>query len=293
MSLWTGRDAGVTGDSPGHHEGVNGTSHKRDRWRPMTSEQSLTFLRRMLRIARTEIAAVTALFIIALGVITFVEVADGATGVDGHAFDQAVLSWMQPAPGEPRGPWWLKEAAADLTSLGGISVLGLFAVIAIVFLLIQGKRLSAFLLVMGLAGGVVLSEGLKALFARERPPAAFQAVETLNASFPSGHALLAAVFYLSLGVMLTRAFPRAHLKAFVLGAALLIALLIGVTRVYLGAHWASDVLAGWCAGAAWAMVLWLVAYAIGRRQAVRAAGLHDDALPPEPEPDTPPAVIGE
>lgn len=259
----------------------------------MTTAQIPIFLRRMLRIARTEIAAVTALFVVALGVMTFVEVADDMTEADGQAFDQAVLAWMQPVAGDPRGPWWLKEAAADLTSLGGISVLTLFAVIAIAFLLIQHKRLSALLLVLGLAGGVALSEGLKALFERERPPAAFQAVETLNASFPSGHTLLATVFYLSLGVMLTRAFPRAHLKAFVLGAAMTVALLIGLTRVYLGAHWASDVFAGWCAGAAWAMALWLIAYAIGRRQAASATGLHDDVLPPEPEADTPPAVIGE
>lgn len=259
----------------------------------MATSRIPIFLRRMLRIARTEIAAVTALFVVALGVMTFVEVADDMTEADGQAFDQAVLAWMQPVAGEPRGPWWLQEAAADLTSLGGISVLGLFAVIAITFLLIQRKRLSALLLVLGLAGGVALSEGLKALFERERPPAAFQAVETLNASFPSGHALLSTVFYLTLGVMLTRAFPRAHLKAFVLGAAMTVALLIGLTRVYLGAHWASDVFAGWCAGAAWAMALWLAAYAIGRRQAVRATGLHDDVLPPEPGPDTSPAVIGE
>lgn len=259
----------------------------------MTSQQTLAFLRRMLRIARTEIAAVSALFVVALGIMTFVEVADDMTETDGQAFDQAVLTWMQPAAGDPRGPWWLKEAAADLTSLGGISVLALFAVIAVAFLLIQRKRLSALLLVLGLAGGVALSEGLKELFGRQRPPSDFQAVDTLNASFPSGHALLATVFYLTLGVMLTRAFPRAHLKAFVLGASILIALLIGLTRVYLGAHWASDVFAGWCAGAAWAMALWLVAYAIGRRQAVRDKGLHDEVLPPEPVTDTPPAVIGE
>ncbi|MEY4555962.1 MAG: hypothetical protein RL093_1081 [Pseudomonadota bacterium] len=259
----------------------------------MPTAQIPIFLRRMLRIARTEIAAVTALFVVALGVMTFVEVADDITEADGQAFDHAVLTWMQPVAGDPRGPWWLQEAAADLTSLGGISVLTLFAVIAIAFLLIQRKRLSALLLVLGLAGGVALSEGLKAMFERARPPAAYQAVETLNASFPSGHTLLATVFYLSLGVMLTRAFPRAHLKAFVLGAAMTVALLIGVTRVYLGAHWASDVFAGWCAGTAWAMALWLVAYAIGRSQAVSDTGLHDDVLPPEPEPDTPPAVIGE
>ena len=293
MSLWTGRDAGVTRDSVWYHEGVNGTSHKRDRLGPMTTSQILTFLRRMLRIARTEIAAVTALFIVALGVLTFLELARDVAGTDGQAFDQAVLGWMQPVAGDPRGPWWLKEAAADLTSLGGISVLTLFAVVAIAFLLIQHKRLSALLLVLGLAGGVGLSEGLKALFERARPPAAFQAVETLNASFPSGHALLATVFYLTLGVMLTRAFPRAHLKAFVLGSAMTVALLIGLTRVYLGAHWASDVFAGWCAGAAWAMALWLVAYAVGRRQAVSDKGPHDDVLPPEPLADTPPTVIGE
>lgn len=254
----------------------------------MISDHAIRFSRRMLRLARTEIAAVSALFVIAAGVLTFVEVADDMTETDGQAFDQAVLSWVQPVPGDPRGPWWLEEAAADLTSLGGISVLALFAVIAFAFLLIQRKRLSAALLAIGLAGGVGLSEGLKAVFGRQRPPQDFQAVETLNASFPSGHALLSAVFYLTLGVMLTRAFPRAHLKAFVLVVAMTIALLIGLTRVYLGAHWASDVVAGWSVGAAWAMVLWLVAYAIGRRQATHAAGLHD-----EPAPVTPPAVIGE
>ena len=242
----------------------------------MTGEQHVVFWRRAMRIARTEIAALSALLIIALGVMTFVEVADDMTEADGQQFDLQVLLWLQPVAGEPRGPWWLHEAAADLTSLGGISVLTLFAVIAFSFLLIQRKRLSALLLVVGLIGGVALSEGLKALFERERPPIAYQAVETLNASFPSGHALLSTVFYLTLGVMLTRAFPQKRFKAFVLGSAITIALLIGLTRIYLGAHWASDVIAGWCAGAAWAMALWLVAYAVERRQSAAHARLQDE-----------------
>lgn len=245
-------------------------------------------LARLIRFARAEVAALAALLVMTLGVMTFVEVADDATEADGQAFDQAVLHAVQPVPGDPRGPWWVQEAAADLTALGGISVLTMFALIALTFLLIQRKRLSAALLVIGLLGGVALSEGLKALFGRARPPEAFQAVETLNASFPSGHALLSTVFYLTLGVMLTRAFPQRRLKTFVLGAAILIALLIGLTRVYLGAHWASDVIAGWCAGAAWAMVLWLAAYAVQRHQARHRAGLHD-----APAPDTDPRVIGE
>lgn len=241
----------------------------------MTGDQQVVFWRRALRVARSEIAALSALLIVGLGVMAFVEVADDMTEADGQMFDQAVLHWLQPVAGHPRGPWWLHEAAVDLTSLGGISVLTLFAVIALTFLLIQRKRLSALLLVVGLAGGVALSEGLKAFFERERPPVEYQAVETLNASFPSGHALLSTVFYLSLGVMLTRAFPRKRLKAFVLGAAVFIALLIGLTRVYLGAHWASDVVAGWCAGAAWAMALWLIAYAVERRQQAAHAALQD------------------
>lgn len=245
-------------------------------------------LARLLRFARSEVAALAALMVVSLGSLIFLDLAEDMAEGDGMAFDQAVLHWMQPAAGDPRGPWWLQEAAADLTSLGGISVLALFSLIAVLFLLIQRKTLSAALLVIGLVGGVALSEGLKALFERARPPAAFQAVDTLNASFPSGHALLSTVFYLTLGVMLTRAFQQRRLKAFVLGAAILIALLIGLTRVYLGAHWASDVMAGWCAGAAWAMALWLVAYAVQRRQAHHAGGLHD-----APSPDTEPAVIGE
>ncbi|NJC40421.1 undecaprenyl-diphosphatase [Brevundimonas alba] len=241
----------------------------------MTPAQITAFIRRALRIARTEIVAVSALFIVALGVMTFVELADDMTEADGRAFDQAVLEAMRPgAMADPWGPGWLEEAAMDLTALGGLSVLGLFALITLGFLILQRKRLSALLLVLGLAGGVTLSEGLKALFGRERPPEALQAVETMNASFPSGHSLLSAVFYLSIGVMLTRAFPKRRFKAYVMGVALLLTLIVGLTRVYLAAHWASDVLAGWSVGAAWAMALWLVAYAIQRRQQARPQATH-------------------
>ncbi|MCA0369337.1 MAG: phosphatase PAP2 family protein [Proteobacteria bacterium] len=244
----------------------------------MTPALDRPFLTRLVAKARTELAVLSALFVAATGVLVFVEVADDMNEADGQAFDHHVLALMRPYaddPGRPWGPWWLKEAAADITALGGISVLGLFALIVIVFLLAQRKWLSAVLLPVGLAGGVALSEGLKAVFERERPPAAVQAVETINASFPSGHALLSTVFYLTVAVMLTRAFPQKRLKALVLGVGVLLALLVGVTRIYLGAHWASDVIAGWAVGAAWAMVLWLAAYAVERFQKRRHASLQD------------------
>lgn len=222
---------------------------------------------RALRLARAEVAPLSALLVLMIGVLAFIEIADDMSEADGQRFDQTVLALMRPVaddPGRPWGPWWLHEAAADITSLGGISVLGLFALIAIGFLVMQRKRLSALLLIVGLAGGVVLSEGLKAVFERERPPLEYQTVETLNASFPSGHALLSTVFYLTLGVMLTRAFSQRRLKAYALGVGVTVALLVGATRIYLGAHWTTDVIAGWCVGAAWAMALWLVAYAAQR-----------------------------
>lgn len=254
----------------------------------MTSSRTLKFFRRALRIARTEIAALTALFVVTAGIAIFADLAEDMREGEGEAFDHAILSAMRPHAdlSNAWGLWWLEEAAADLTSLGGIAVLTLFATIVILFLFLQRKRLSALLLIIGLGGGVMLSEGLKSVFERDRPPRIYQAVETINASFPSGHALLSAVFYLSIAVMLTRAFPRRRLKAYVLGIGVVLTLIVGMTRIYLGAHWATDVLAGWSVGAAWAMMLWLFAYAIERRQIVHHARLQDQPSPGKDPPST-------
>ena len=249
----------------------------------MTRTTAPGIVTRLLHLARTELALLSGLLIVALGIWAFAGLADETFEVGGQAFDHAVLAAMRPNPdpSDAWGPWWLQVAAGDITALGGIAVLGLFATIAIGFMLIQRKRLSALMLVLGLAGGVALSEGLKGVFERARPPALFQAVETINASFPSGHALLSTVFYLTVGVLLARTLPRRRLKIFVLGMAVLIALLVGATRVYLAAHWATDVLAGWSVGAAWAMSLWLgAASLIERRQRARHASLQDSPAPP-------------
>lgn len=251
----------------------------------MTRTTAPGILSRLLHLVRTELALLSGLLIVALGIWAFAGLADETGEAGSQAFDQAVLAAMRPNPdpSDAWGPWWLELAAGDITALGGIAVLGLFATVAVVFMLIQRKRLSAVMLVLGLAGGVGLSEGLKGIFGRARPPTPFQAVETLNASFPSGHALLSTVFYLTVGVLLARTLPRRRLKTFVLGMAVLIALLVGTTRVYLAAHWATDVLAGWSVGAAWAMSLWLIASLIERRQRSRHAALQDaPSAPPEP-----------
>lgn len=236
---------------------------------------------RVLTLARTEAAALGAFLVVAAGGLLFLELAEEMAEQGDRGLDHQVLEALREPgqAGNPIGPWWVEEAAADLTALGGISVLSLFTLLAVSYLLLQRHRGAALRLVLGLIGAVALSEGLKSVFERERPPVAYQAVETLNASFPSGHALLATVFYLSLGTLVAQGLTRRRDKAWVLGAAVLLALTVGLTRVYLGAHWLSDVLAGWCVGAAWAMSLWLAAWALERYGRHREARLARRAPP--------------
>jgi undecaprenyl-diphosphatase len=163
------------------------------------------------------------------------------------------------------GPDWLHVAAIDVTALGSLAVLSLLILLAFALLASLRRWSEGVLLVAGAGGGLLISQGLKLVFGRERPDLAYRAVEAVNASFPSGHAMLSAVVFLTLGVLAARFSDRRRVKVLAMSAAVLISLLVGVSRIYLGVHWASDVLAGWCVGAAWAMLCWLAAVFIQRR----------------------------
>jgi undecaprenyl-diphosphatase len=160
---------------------------------------------------------------------------------------------------DPIGPYWLQRAAFDITSLGSHTVLTLLVVTIAGFLLVNHRRAWAGLVVFGSLGSMLLSWGLKALFARERPDVVAHLVDVHSPSFPSGHALLSAAIYLTLGALLARAFPQAALRRYVMATAVTLTLLIGLSRIYLGVHWPTDVLAGWCIGALWAWGCWLLA----------------------------------
>jgi len=127
------------------------------------------------------------------------------------------------------------------------------------------RRAAALLVLVAVAGGMLLSTLLKLGFERPRPDLVPHAVEVYTASFPSGHAMLSAVTWLTLGALLMRVEPRRRVKAFVLAMAVLTTLLVGASRIYLGVHWPTDVLAGWCIGAAWALICWLAALWLQRR----------------------------
>jgi undecaprenyl-diphosphatase len=224
-------------------------------------------LPRLLTAARTELGAVAALLVLAGGALAFLDLSEDVAEGDTAAFDLAVLKALR-LPGDPNtliGPKWLHVAAADVTALGSVTVLSLIVVLVLALMLSLRRWSEALVVLVGAGGGVAISQGLKQVFGRERPELVYRAVEAANPSFPSGHAMLSAVVFLTLGALAARFAPLKRVKALALGAAVLLSLLVGASRIYLGVHWTSDVLAGWSLGAAWAMACWMAAWAWERR----------------------------
>lgn len=197
----------------------------------------------------------------------FVEIADEVLEGETGSFDRAVLLALRSAtdPAQPWGPAWVREMARDFTALGGFGVLTLLTAATIGYLIMQGKRHAAVLVLVAVAGGQLVSLALKAGFDRARPELVPHGAVVYTASFPSGHAVMAAVTYLTLGALLARAHAALPVKLYVLGLAVLLAVLVGVTRMYLGVHWPTDVAAGWVVGAGWALFSSMVMQWLQRR----------------------------
>lgn len=208
-----------------------------------------------------ELVPYASLAIIAALLFGFGKLAGEVLDGDTRSFDEVVLrSLRNPADlADPIGPAWLENVVRDITSLGSFSVLTIVTLSVVIYLLIDGKRAAAAFVFFAIAGGGILSELLKHVFARPRPELVAHLVDVKTMSFPSGHAMLSAVTFLTLGALLTRIQSRRRLKAYLLSLAIFLTILVGLSRLYLGVHWPTDVLAGWCAGAAWAMGCWLLA----------------------------------
>jgi undecaprenyl-diphosphatase len=226
-------------------------------------------LARLLEFGRREVAVLSIVFLVALSLFAFISVADEVVEGETHAFDEAVMLALR-APGNPQdplGPRWLEQAAGDVTALGGTTVVTLMTLAVLGFLIIDGKPRAAGLVAISVGGGTLLSSLLKLGFDRPRPDLVPHAVEVYTASFPSGHATAAAVAYLTLGGLVSWSQPRRRAKIYVLSVALALTMIVGVSRIYLGVHWPTDVIAGWSIGAAWALGWLAVAIVIGRRGA--------------------------
>lgn len=225
-------------------------------------------LRVLLRwIGRHELGVNVALFALALGVFVFAKVASEVQEGESNSVDRTLLlSLRSPADlSDPKGPSWLEEMGRDFTGLGGVGVLTLLTLGVVGYLLLVRKPRSAAFVAASISGAAVLAGVLKTAFARPRPELVPHLSYAQSPSFPSGHSMLAAAVYLTLGALLARVEPRLVVKAYILCWALLLAVLVGVSRVYVGVHWPTDVLAGWAAGAAWAALSWLVARKLQRR----------------------------
>jgi undecaprenyl-diphosphatase len=182
-------------------------------------------------------------------------------------FDRAVLLALR-VPGHPdllAGPRWLQECARDLTALGGFTVLTLLSVIAVAILVMQRRRLQALILGATVVLGQALAAVIKLIADRPRPDIAAHFDLVYSSSFPSGHSTMAPVVYLTLAVILGAGEPRREVRALMFACAVAVTIAVGLSRVYLGVHWPTDVLAGWALGSAIALAAMTVLKLTARR----------------------------
>lgn len=202
----------------------------------------------------------------------FALIAGLVSGGDSQPFDRWLLNALR-SPGDlsdPLGPVWFEEAVRDITALGGSAVLTL-VVIAVVGLLALVRRPKTILfLVLAVVGGLLLSLALKAGFDRPRPDFLVPGQRVYTASFPSGHSMNAAVVYLTLASIVACSVRRHAVKMYVMLTAIVVTMLVGLSRIYLGVHWPTDVFAGWSAGAGWAVFCWLLMHAMQARHLVES-----------------------
>ena len=212
-----------------------------------------------IRRARFPLALQPALWLLALslaGIALFIaaELLEGGS----FAFDRTILlALRQPGhPDLPIGPAWLEQAAVDVSAMGGFTLITLFGGLGVAFLLALRRRMEAGWIGIALIGATLLSAGLKQWLHRPRPELVPHLARVTSLSFPSGHAMVSSAVYLTLAIMLGEAQPA--LRRYFVGLAVTLVVLIGCTRIYLGVHWPSDVLAGWAFGSAWALAVYAI-----------------------------------
>lgn len=224
--------------------------------------------RRLKKASPSEVVLLVAGLALCLCIWLFLWVAEEVGEQEHQATEEKLmLALRKPGhPEEPIGPRGLQEVARDISALGGATVIILMSLLVSGHLLLHGRWRRVLLLVVTIAGGHALSHTLKAVYARERPSVVPHLAYVDSHSFPSGHSLSSSVIYLTMGALLAQSAPRRREKVYLMGIAFLLTLLIGASRVFLGVHYPTDVLAGWGAGTAWALVCWMVAQRLRDRR---------------------------
>jgi undecaprenyl-diphosphatase len=218
-------------------------------------------LKRMTTFWHAETWLLVSVFIVAALLLAFGFIADEVMEGSTAALDQTIILLFRGGSDNlsgPIGPPWVREMARDITSLGSVAVLGIVSFVVVTYLLLAKSRTAALLVLVAVLGGVTINSLLKIQFARPRPDLFVPAAKVFTASFPSGHAALSAITYLTLAALLGRMTVSPHLRYYFMGVAIALTFMVGVSRVYLGVHYPTDVLAGWCIGSAWALICWAI-----------------------------------
>lgn len=231
-----------------------------------------TFLKKgynyyLSRISPIESTMLLISLLVAGGIWGFVELADEVIEGDTRQIDEWIMLLLRNPEdlSDPLGPQWFEEMMRDITAFGSIIFLTLFSLAVVGFLVLKKKKGMALYTTTAISGGLLLSTLLKHSFNRPRPDLVPHGSYVMSASFPSGHSMLSAVVFLTMGGLIARYTKQKQLKVYVLMLSILATFMVGCSRVYLGVHWPTDVLAGWTAGASWALFCWVCVIFLQRR----------------------------
>ncbi|WP_417849745.1 phosphatase PAP2 family protein [Thalassoglobus sp.] len=218
-------------------------------------------------IMRDELLTFSLVLVIVFGAWVFVSIAEEVVEGESHELDKRILLSLRDAENrsDPIGPTWFEEMARDITALGSVVALMIFTATTAGYLYFTKQPWIAVFVVIAVLSGTAMSSALKLGFNRPRPDLVPHKTRIYTKSFPSGHSAMSSIAYLTLGAVMARAERRRRAKVFLLAVPVFLLLIVGVSRVYLGVHWPTDVLAGWAFGVSWAAASWLIFELLQRR----------------------------
>jgi len=209
-----------------------------------------------------EYATEISLVLLSLGLFGFFKLTEEVVEGDTRSFDQSVLLWFRDKAdlSDPIGPQWLEVVMRDITALGGLLILGLLTIAACGYLWLTQRHKLALFVAVSIPAGALLNTLLKEYFTRPRPDIVPHGTGAALSSFPSGHAMMSAIVFLTLGALLSLSTENTRIKIYILFWSVFLTVIVGISRVYLGVHWPTDIIAGWIAGGTWAVLCLLVGH---------------------------------